>query len=428
MTLFPMCFRLHNCSLQSCAQLNEVSGKRPLYYVTLKILYDLDLFRQFQIPFDIFNNFMSAVEDGYKWFSNTYHNDLHAADVTHSTFLLLMGGLIEFLSPLEQFSLIMAAVVHDLGHPGVNNDFLIKIGSEMAFLYNDQSVNENNHLNNVFELLRQADKNILVNISNEDTLRFRSFVIEMILTTDMARHHAIMETCTKCIEDLGSDIDCWPNQARLVMMQLTLHCADIGNQSKPYKQSIQWTNRVMEEFFSQGDLERKLQLPVSESCDRQSVVIAKAQVYFIDEIVTPALQLYFRIRNSCRNTCMENLESCKLKWLGEVEKLRAQKKMRNITYVGNMRSNGGGSSSNANAVGCGIRLKEKGGDVSSDPCNVGNDNTESEGGEDMLASHALTRRKGKDETVKKRKPRKSSSTSKVTNTQSKPKDKRSKKR
>lgn len=44
-----------------------------------------------------------------------------------------------------------------------------------------------------------------------------------------------------------------------------------------------WTDRVMEEFFEQGDAEKDLGLPLSPLCDRNATVIPESQVgkYFI---------------------------------------------------------------------------------------------------------------------------------------------------
>ena len=42
------------------------------------------------------------------------------------------------LSRLERFCIIFASAVHDLGHPGVNNDFLIRTRDKQAVIYNDR--------------------------------------------------------------------------------------------------------------------------------------------------------------------------------------------------------------------------------------------------------------------------------------------------
>lgn len=44
------------------------------------------------------------------------------------------------LSDLDLFSAVIAAVVHDVDHPGLNNNFLIRTEDQKALVYNDQSV------------------------------------------------------------------------------------------------------------------------------------------------------------------------------------------------------------------------------------------------------------------------------------------------
>jgi len=40
----------------------------------------------------------------------------------------------------------------------------------------------------------------------------------------------------------------------------------------------QWTDRIMQEFFAQGDTERKLGLDISPMCDRHTATVEKSQV------------------------------------------------------------------------------------------------------------------------------------------------------
>ena len=45
---------------------------------------------------------------------------------------------------------------------------------------------------------------------------------------------------------------------RLEVMKMFLHSADLSNPTKPSKVSKIWTDRVMQEFFEQGDEEKRL--------------------------------------------------------------------------------------------------------------------------------------------------------------------------
>ena len=56
---------------------------------------------------------------------------------------------------LELLGCYLAAIIHDYGHRGVNNDFLIKTGDPLAMLYNDVSPMENHHVAAAFALMVQ---------------------------------------------------------------------------------------------------------------------------------------------------------------------------------------------------------------------------------------------------------------------------------
>ena len=57
-----------------------------------------------------------------------------------------------------------------------------------------------------------------------------------------------------------------------------IHCADLSNPTKPLELYRQWTDRIIQEFFEQGDLERDLGLDISPMCDRHTATVEKSQV------------------------------------------------------------------------------------------------------------------------------------------------------
>ena len=69
--------------------------------------------------------------------TNPYHNSVHAADVTQAMHCFLQESKIgSHLTPLESMCALLAAVCHDLDHPGVNQNFLVSTKSHLAALYN----------------------------------------------------------------------------------------------------------------------------------------------------------------------------------------------------------------------------------------------------------------------------------------------------
>ena len=61
-------------------------------------------------------------------------------------------------------------------------EFNISItGSELALMYNDESVLENHHLAVAFKLLQNQDCDIFANLSKKQRQTFRKMVIDMVI-------------------------------------------------------------------------------------------------------------------------------------------------------------------------------------------------------------------------------------------------------
>ena len=86
-------------------------------------------------------------------------------------------------TPLEVMSAIFAAAIHDVDHPGLTNQFLINTSSELALMYNDESVLENHHLAVAFKLLQNQDCDIFVNLNKKQRQTLRKMVIDMVTIT-----------------------------------------------------------------------------------------------------------------------------------------------------------------------------------------------------------------------------------------------------
>ena len=272
---------------------------------------------------DVFKlrRFITEVDNIYR--DNPYHCFKHAIDVTHTTYLyVLMVRESLNMTQLEMFSLLVAALVHDMDHPGVTNAYLIATRDPLAMTYNDESVLENLHLERFFSLCQNnEDANILSGFDDDTYRRVRRSIIACVLHTDMAHHFklvsrlneivALTKTNTTIItgSPIKQNIMCGgggnqdtdatsisaaaaaasfkTDEERQLMMNIILHCADISNAVKPNALYVKWASRVLEEFFNQGYRERSKGLPISPMMDRESTSTALSQINFMEFVIAP---------------------------------------------------------------------------------------------------------------------------------------------
>ena len=145
--------------------------------------------------------FLLAVRKVYNDFVK-YHNFRHACDVTQAVFqFLLRIGTIppypgnpgpastshspaaKLLKPFHALALVVGAVGHDVGHPGVNNLFLVQLNTPLAQLYNDRSVLESFHCAAFSQVLRRYWPEAFSDVP------MRKLMINSILSTDMSLHN-----------------------------------------------------------------------------------------------------------------------------------------------------------------------------------------------------------------------------------------------
>ena len=77
------------------------------------------------------------------------------------------------------------------------------------------------------------------------------------------------------------------SEEQLFLLSLLLHAADISNPAKPRPQYLNWTDRVLAEFYAVGELERERGLAISMFSDKTQPKLAKCQMGFINFIVMP---------------------------------------------------------------------------------------------------------------------------------------------
>lgn len=178
-------------------------------------------------------------------------------------------------------------------HPGLNNNFLVSTQDRKALLYNDRSVLENHHLAAGFAVLMNPDYNcnFLSNLPREEFKSFREMVIELVLATDLQTQHFAMLSMFKNKISITETFN--PEnirEDRLLLWKMMIKCADVSNPTKKWKIYEKWTSRILEEFFNQGDQEKRVGLPVSPYFDRDTIFVPGSQLGFIEFICVPLLR------------------------------------------------------------------------------------------------------------------------------------------
>lgn len=275
-------------------KLYELTDGHTLFITCYTLFMKYDFLNEFSIEEETLIECLKEIEVGYH--SNPYHNSMHAADVCQiMSFVIFKGGLVRLLTKLDIMGSIIAAAVHDLDHPGLNNTFLVNTNSYLATLYNDRNVLENHHCAQAFEIFRAQQYNIFAGLSPAERDEIRETIIGMILATDMSEHANI----TAKFQTLVSEVSNETYQKKFtekedvrLALQIAIKFADISNASRPKELALKWANRIQEEFFIQGDKERELGLQISPFMDREKPDLPVLQNAFISYIILPMFDTF----------------------------------------------------------------------------------------------------------------------------------------
>ena len=173
--------------------------------------------------------------------------------------LLHTSGITRWLTPAEVTYSYLAAVCHDLDHPGNSNVLELATRTLVAQRFPESPL-ENHHRSlscdrdgvlDQFELLSGLD-------APEQAL-VRHGMAELILATDMAKHAEKTGQLKQLLEggvDAVRTVSGSPERKCLVL-QNVMKVADISNQGRTKRAADFWNAAIYEEFYSEGDRNRR---------------------------------------------------------------------------------------------------------------------------------------------------------------------------
>ncbi|TVY30062.1 3',5'-cyclic-nucleotide phosphodiesterase [Lachnellula hyalina] len=254
--------------------------------------------------------FLVASRQAYNAFV-PYHNFRHVVDVLQAIFhfLVRLGRLPPYpnsatpshpepspiaalIRPFDALTLLITAIGHDVGHPGVNNAFLVKLKAPLAQLYNDRSVLEAFHCAAYSQILR---RHWPVAFQDPD---MRQLMINSILATDMQLHFDYMKKLGFLQEKLheSGNTDGWNGrmveEQRTLACSLLIKCADISNVARNYDVAAQWTMILTNEFARQASMEKDLGIESAlfAAPVREIIELGNSQIGFMNMFAIPLFQ------------------------------------------------------------------------------------------------------------------------------------------
>jgi len=140
-------------------------------------------------------------------------------------------------------------------------------------------------------------------LTSEEFSKGRNLMTMLVLQTDASKHlealGAFRKRMTAGGEAAGSSEPGSPKTPRKRFepmdneddqqqcLSMIFRAADLGHSAKRWDLHQQWTNRITQEFHTQGDEEKILGLPVSPLCEREGFVLAHEQVCFLQFVCVP---------------------------------------------------------------------------------------------------------------------------------------------
>ncbi|KAI8391416.1 uncharacterized protein BYT42DRAFT_556802 [Radiomyces spectabilis] len=157
-----------------------------------------------------FLDFLIDVDHGYE--DNPYHSFYHAADVAMVLYHMLKDyDVSDYLSSIDMAALMIAALCHDIGHPGMNNNYQVNMNTELSQRYHNLSVLESYSCSIAMDLLTKHQ--LLYNVEEigkehgipTSEEKIRKFIVKAILATDMICHYQLQANLNGLLEFISAE-------------------------------------------------------------------------------------------------------------------------------------------------------------------------------------------------------------------------------
>lgn len=200
---------------------------------------------------------------------NRFHNFEHACHVTMSVDKLMKrvvapdidlashDALYEYThginsDPLTLFAIVFSAVIHDVDHRGVSNIQLGKEQQDMASLYRNKSIAEQNSLDIAWDLLMLPDFTQLrqaIFTDESDLERFRQTIVNIVLATDIFDKELNDLRKGRWTKAFESDAQVDSNLRATIVIEHIIQASDVSHTMQHWIVYRKWNERLFMEMY-----------------------------------------------------------------------------------------------------------------------------------------------------------------------------------
>jgi hypothetical protein len=152
----------------------------------------------------------------------------------------------------------LAALIHDVDHPGVTNAQLVKEKSHMAQAYGNKSIAEQNSLDIAWELLMDdsyRDLRRAIYGNKDEYVRFRQLIVNAVMATDVmdkelgaarkARWDMAFSTDDSCNDESETVV---LNRKVTILLEHLIQASDVAHTMQHWHIYRKWNGRLFEEM------------------------------------------------------------------------------------------------------------------------------------------------------------------------------------
>ncbi|OEH80064.1 3 5 -cyclic nucleotide phosphodiesterase domain-containing protein [Cyclospora cayetanensis] len=243
---------------------------------------------ELEVSKEVADKFILTLQANY--LNNSFHSFNHALHVAQVITLICKDYSFQrWFSFSDQFWMVIAALGHDVGHPGIGNSSLIASRNLCAIMFNERAVLESYHSFLLMELLRHPETDILEGFSAEVQQAARQRIVRAILATDPAFHFQLadeLEALKAANPELNGPATLLDERIKDACL---MRAADNAWVLTNFPLHRKWGERMVLELHFQNTLDEALKMPPSAPSVilPRDTCLATTMIHFIENVFVP---------------------------------------------------------------------------------------------------------------------------------------------